>query len=148
MKKYILILFIVALINACKEDGPFIDMTPKREKLQGDTEYVAATLANPQPHNVLIEDITGVKCPNCPASHDKAKEISNANQGRIVIAALHAYSNPGFTDPNPPSAGFTDFRDSTADYIVTQLLGNPSQLPSGAINRKNFEIKGVCLKGV
>jgi hypothetical protein len=140
MKKYIVILCCVALLSACKEDGPFIDFSPTHVKLEGDTDYVASIVATAQLHNVLLEDITGVKCPNCPASHDAAKAISDGNPGRIVIAALHAYSNPIFTDPNPPSSGFPDFRDSTADYIVTQLLGNPNALPKGAIDRKNFEI--------
>lgn len=140
MKKYIVILCFVALLNACKEDGPFIDFSPTHVKLQGDTDYVASTVATAQLHNVLLEDITGVKCPNCPASHAIAKAISDANPGRIVIAALHTFSNDFFTNPNPPSSGYLDFRDldSTADYIVTKLLDNPTSLPLGSINRKKF----------
>ncbi len=138
MKKYILILCLAALLNACKEEGPYIDFTPTRIKVIGDTDYVSSTLAVPQSHHVLLEDITGVKCPNCPASHDVAKNISDANPGKIVILALHGYTNPIFTDPGAVALGFTDFRDSTANYIITQLLDNPSALPQGSINRKLF----------
>ena len=140
MKNYFIILSLIIFINSCKEDGPFIDFSPTRVKLQGDTEYVAAVLAVPQKRNVLLEDITGVKCPNCPAAHDVAKAINDANPGRIVITALHTFSNDFFTNPNPPSQGWPDFRpqDSSADYIVTKLLDNPTNLPQGVINRKKF----------
>ncbi len=135
MKKYLLLLSLTLLLYSCKEDGPFIDLTPPKAKVQGDTDYVASALATPQLHNVLIEDITGVKCISCPASHDAATSISNANPGRIVIAALHTWYLDVYTNP---SGGFPDFRDSSANYIVTQLLDNPNGIPNGGINRKLF----------
>ncbi len=139
MKKYIFFLLSIALLNACKEDAPFIDFTAKSTPLQGDTAFVDSILVVPQARNILLEDITGVRCPNCPQSHDVAKSISDANPGRIVVLALHAFSNPIFTDPIVSSGfGYPEFRDSTADYIVTQLLGNPSALPQGAVNRRFF----------
>lgn len=139
MKKYLFILVMATLLNACKEDGPYIDFTPTKTPQQGDTSYFANVAATPQQRNVLLEDITGVRCPNCPQSHDAAKSISNANPGRIVILALHGFSNPVFTDPLISSGfGYPEFRDSTAEYIITQLLGNPTALPQGAINRKFF----------
>ncbi len=97
MKKLYNIILIVLIFSACKEQGPFIDFTPKKVKLPGDTDYFNTNLPIPQLHNILLEDITGVKCPNCPNAHVVAKNISDANPGRIVIAALHP-SSFGFTD--------------------------------------------------
>lgn len=139
MKKYIFLVIIVSLLNACKEDGPFIDFTPPKVKVQGDTDYVSSTLATPQLHNVLLEDFTGVKCQNCPAAHDVASTISAANPGRVVVSALHAWYQTQFTNPIP--GDYPDFRDSASDYIMIQLLDNPNGLPNGSVNRKHFNLE-------
>lgn len=139
MKNFVFLFLLASFLFGCEEDGPFIDFSPKAVPMQGDTAYIDSFSRTPQARNVFLEDITGVKCPNCPQAHKQAEDIYDANPGRIVIAALHAFSNPIFTDPSvPPGYGYPEFRDSTADYIVTQLLGNPSALPQGAVNRKFF----------
>lgn len=134
MNKYLFVFVALLLASACKEDAPNIDFTPTSTIL-GDTTFMAATLATAQPHVALIEDLTGVRCPNCPTSHDVAKTIQTSHPGRVVIMALHSYQVPTFT--NPWTINF-DFRDSGSDYIFTQLLGNPGQLPKGAVDRVLF----------
>jgi hypothetical protein len=135
MKKYILAICISTLIISCKEDPPAIDFIP-RSNILGDTTYMETAVVTPQEHNVLIEDMTGVKCANCVAGHELAKSSKDANPGRIVVMALHSYTNTQFTDPFD-SARY-DLRDSDANYIETQLLDNPGSLPAGGIDRKKF----------
>ncbi len=40
--------------------------------------------------NILLEDYTGHKCPNCPAAAVVAKGIEDANPDRVFVASIHA----------------------------------------------------------
>jgi hypothetical protein len=40
--------------------------------------------------NVLLEDYTGHKCPNCPAAAIVAKAVEDANPERVFVASIHA----------------------------------------------------------
>ncbi len=39
--------------------------------------------------NILLEDYTGHKCPNCPAAAIIAKNIESANPERVFVAGIH-----------------------------------------------------------
>lgn len=54
--------------------------------------------------NVLLEDYTGHRCPNCPSAAYNAKAIEAANQGRVFVASIH--SGPG---------GITSFQQTASD---------------------------------
>ncbi|MBP6303621.1 MAG: Omp28-related outer membrane protein [Bacteroidia bacterium] len=129
-------LFIVS----CEEEPPAINFdVPVPSK---DTSYMDnSVVAGDQPKNVLIEDFTGVNCPNCPRAQTKAKEIYNANPGRIVVVAIHP-GEPLFNDlttpfNSPPHVSKYNFRTSYGKDILL-LNGNALGLPAGAINRKKF----------
>lgn len=79
--------------------------------------------------NVLIEDYTGHKCPFCPNAAAKAKEIADANPGRVFIAAIHG---------SPEADGRGEFQQTDAgDY--TRDFTNPQGLEM-AINFFNLGI--------
>ncbi|HIP35548.1 MAG TPA: Omp28-related outer membrane protein [Crocinitomix sp.] len=40
--------------------------------------------------NILIEDYTGHKCPNCPAAAIVAKSVEDANPNRVFVVSIHA----------------------------------------------------------
>lgn len=90
--------------------------------------------------NVLIEDYTGHKCPNCPAAAAAASGIETANPGRVFVASIHASPGDAFQSTSIPGDGEyphykTDFTTDAGDAYVTDipgLIGNPV----GMMNRE------------
>ena len=86
---------------------------------------------------VLIEDMTGFLCPNCPQAADKARDIQNLYCGDVVVVAEHitlAFADPISTTPGDPFS--TDFRTAAGD--VYESLFMPPSLPIGMVSRKDF----------
>lgn len=54
--------------------------------------------------NVVLEDYTGHKCPNCPDAATEAAAIETANPDRVFVASIHA--SPG---------GISSFQNVAAD---------------------------------
>ena len=54
--------------------------------------------------NVLLEDYTGHRCPNCPAAAAVAKEIEETSNDRVYVVSVHAGKN-----------GLTPFQDTASD---------------------------------
>lgn len=101
--------------------------------------------------NVLLEDYTGHRCPNCPAAAAIAKDIEENNPERVFVAAIHA--GPGGlssfqttasdcgTSSNPEGEYCTVFyNDNAISYGEAfqtgfGFFGNPQ----GTINRINYD---------
>jgi hypothetical protein len=83
---------------------------------------------------VLVEEFTGVSCVNCPAGHQKIKELQAQSPGKIISVAIHAGTLAG------PYNGW-DFRTAggTEIHAWSKTVGEPS----ATINRQYFEGKGV-----
>jgi len=131
MKNFIGFLAIIALMSvACQEVGPPVNMTVKSNLLK-DTTYVDATADVPQPKMALLEELTGVRCVNCPRAHNTINTLQNTYPSRIIPIGIHTgtfsvpYENrPDFSIPEGSS--------------IENLLGGAVGYPSGAINRKKF----------
>lgn len=134
MKKLGLITILFALIS-CSEIPPFIDYS-EPVLLATDTTYITANLPQNVKKNVLIEDISGVKCNNCPKAADIAHEIQDKHPDRVVVLTLHSKNYGAFTAPYPDSKD--TFNTDEATQIVSNLIGDPTGLPAGAIDRKLF----------
>ena len=128
---FILIIFSVTamLFNSCEEQGPFIDFNDVEVSIS-DTCYVAA-LATPQPRNVLMEEFTGLKCPNCPEGHVASQQIADNNPGRIVEVRIVNY----FLDPH--NLAIEDYQIEEGEQI-NQLIGPITAWPKAGIDRKLF----------
>jgi hypothetical protein len=101
--------------------------------------------------NVVIEDFTGHRCPNCPAAAYEAMMIEDANPGRVFVASIHAsptglgnFQNTASdcgTITNPDDEFCTVFycdegiAYGTAFGSGFGFIGNPQ----GNINRISFE---------
>jgi hypothetical protein len=143
MKK-IFILFTITLFifTSCEEEvPPGLNLTPERSVF--DTTYITNTIPVAQTTNVLIEDFTGVKCPNCPRAQTVAKNLMIANPNRVVVMAIHpgkgllsTLTSP-FKTPGDDHDSKYDFRTAEGADLLT-LLGGTSQLPIGSINRAIF----------
>jgi hypothetical protein len=90
--------------------------------------------------NVLLEDYTGHRCGNCPPAAVLAHELKEANNGRVIVASVHASPGDGFQRISEPGDGeypeySHDFRSVAGnDYVedIDGFIGNPE----GMVNRK------------
>lgn len=77
-------LFLLAA--SCKEHGVPISLTDDQSL---DSTYVGAAEA-PQPKRVLIEELSGATCPNCPQGAEKLEEMLTQNPNAMSVVTIHA----------------------------------------------------------
>lgn len=94
---------------------------------------------------VMIEDLTGFRCPNCPAAGDVAKQLEGIYCGDVIVVAVHC--TPTFASPTttPPDPFSTDFRTVAGEAYVAEF--QPSGLPNGLVSRKEYEGSKVVGSG-
>jgi hypothetical protein len=138
-----LILFSLSILffTACEEEPPYINLN--LEATITDTTYTVGTVPAPQPKTVIIEEFTGVRCPNCPDAQAEAKRLSQNNPGRVNIVTIHPLNLlNSLTRPFDKNIGdkHTSNQDMRTDAgrIIFQLIGVTQQLPTGSINRRLF----------
>jgi len=98
--------------------------------------------------NVLLEDYTGHKCPNCPKAAAIAKTIEEANLGRVFVASIHTApgGSVGFQKPletcgdavaNPENKFCHDFRTPEGEVFGAAFATGFGfgENPSGNMNR-------------
>lgn len=137
MKKYTFLTCLVLLFG-CTEIPPIIDFS-EPVLLATDTTYVTTDIPQDVKKNVLVEDISGVRCNNCPKAAEIAHDIQDKYPNRIVVLTLHSNKYGAFTAPYPESKDTFNTEESTE--IISNLIGEPSGLPAGAIDRKIFDGK-------
>lgn len=143
MKTRFLILASIALsFGACD----------KIEQPLDDGASLACDPAIVVPRKILIEDLTGHLCVNCPAAAKTAEEIADFYDLNAVVVAIHV--TPTFARPlttmaewqaqGVPNGSFTtDFRTEAGDAL---LAAYPvSGLPAGLISR--FDFNGSAVLG-
>ena len=139
MKKIVFLSAIVALLlSGCEETPPQIDFSIPVVPLK-DSTYIDPVPA-PQHKAVLIEDITGVRCINCPDAALKAKDIiAQKSSDSVVVMALYPIDigQDGNTFPYPgvPQLG------NNLSKLIVETLGKPIGMPNGYIDRKTFSGK-------
>ena len=85
--------------------------------------------------NAILEEFTGVRCPNCPAGHQVMAQILADNPGRAFCVAYHPF-NSSFTLPYP---GDPDFRRHYADAFYTMpYCGSSRFMPSAFVQRRQW----------
>jgi hypothetical protein len=139
MKRFLIIIsFVSVLLIACEEVPPFIDLNPTVKSK--DTTYITADIPTAQHKAVLIEDITGVRCNNCPSAAISAKNIlTSKTEDSVLLLAVYTRHMPNFTLP------FDGFIDLTTDFSfqIVDALGVPTGLPSGYVDRHIFTGQSV-----
>lgn len=89
----------------------------------------------PQDKNAIIEEFTGVRCPNCPDGHLVVADILLANPERAFVVAYHP-TNSSFTTPY---TGDPDFRRNYPDvFYTTPYCGTTRFMPSAFVNRREW----------
>lgn len=146
MKNLFLITIILGLITSCEEVPPSINYTPSSQL--SDTTYIKSPIDSPQLKNVFLEDVSGVRCVNCPDAGLIAKDIVQDFPGRVFVTVLH----PDIAALNTLVAPITkpgheskyDFRTKDAADIC-QLVGVPGSLPQGYVDRELYPGKTTRL---
>jgi hypothetical protein len=97
---------------------------------------MAQSLVGTSPTNkvAVVEEFTGVNCPNCPGGHTAAASILASNPGQVVLMAYHP-SNSSYTTPN---AGEPDFRRSYLDNFYSNAYIGSRYMPSALISRRTW----------
>jgi hypothetical protein len=132
----LLVLVLTSLIYVgCTEVPPRINYDPEIPLLK-DTVYTVNPVPPAQDRNAVIEDITGIRCVNCPDAAETAKGIKDGkDEGRVVLVAIHPISLGFFTAPLEGDS----FNTQEGEDIVQNLIGVPRGLPSGPVNRIKFD---------
>lgn len=134
MKKENILILLVIFITGCKETPPFIDFSEKIAGLK-DTTYMVVSVPASDSTMIFVEDLTGVRCTNCPKAADKIKEIRSANPGKVVSVGAYPWALKQLMDPYP---GFEILNTNEADDIFVGVYNSPTAIPTGGVNRKIF----------
>lgn len=94
---------------------------------------------------VLVEDVTGHKCGNCPRAAEAIAQLVVTYGDQVVALGLHSTLSLSFTSTNStdtiinPSQKYTyDFTTTVATDVDQQFGVSTVGLPNGMVNRKDF----------
>ena len=122
----------VGAMVSCDEELPPVIMTEEEKPLL-DTFYIGSVPAA-SVKKVLLFDVTGVRCNNCPKAAVLAKNLSSSNSGRVEVVALYPKTPMSLTFP---WAGFDTMSTIEAEQIAT-AMGGITSLPLGAVDQVAF----------
>jgi len=96
----------------------------------------AQTIVGTSPTNkvVILEEFTGVNCPNCPGGHQTAANMITNYPGQVIVQAYHP-SNSNFTTPG---SGEPDLRRSYLDGFYSSSYIGSRFMPSALVNRREW----------
>jgi len=123
---------------SCKEHGVPINLTEDNSR---DSSYMG-TVEEPEKKRVMIEELSGVRCVNCPQGAEKLEEMLTQYPGRLSIVTIHAGA---LTTPLEES--HQDFRSEDGDNLLKQAWGGEQgskptavfdRLPLGNMGYKYF----------
>lgn len=133
-------LSLFTLLHSCKEVGPEINLK-NNQNVVADTSYIESPVASAELKNVVIEEFTGVRCPNCPQGHVAIAAIKTANPGRVVSVSLHPINSLG-----RPYNGVSkeDFQNTKAQ-VLFDYLGQIGLEPAAGLDRTKFSGQSAIL---
>ena len=96
---------------------------------------VTGVVQFPQNKKAILEEFTGVRCPNCPPGHVIVSQLLNDYPDDFFVVAYHP-NNSSYT---PPYSGDEDFqRAHPAAFYSTPYCGSGRFMPSAFINRREW----------
>ena len=134
MKKYIPVAVLIVGVVSCKESLPPIDFS-EPVKVLIDSAYTVENMDSIKvsKRGILIEDLTGVRCVNCPDAAAAAANIKlNDEDRQVVILGLYTLAPPAFSTPFP---NYQDLRTDAAQNIGSNIYAFSNLLPGGGVNR-------------
>lgn len=127
---YLFLLLTAVALYSCEEE-PIPVLTSVSNIPLTDTNYLLNAVPAAQDKNVLIEDLTGVRCPTCPAGHETIHKILADHPKRTYAIAVH----PGYYLQAAPLDS-VNFNFNTSFGGQIRAMYNPQGIPFGIIDRK------------
>ena len=121
--------FLSLMIFSCEEEGPAV-ILDEAETLS-DTTYMTSNIPNAQDKVVLMEELTGVRCPNCPDGHQEVESILSNNPGRVLAVAVHT---PFLGQPFPGEPSLI----TQAGIDMESTFGGYDGKPASLIDRVSY----------
>ena len=81
---------------------------------------------------VVVEELTGVRCPNCPDGSTELENIGQQYGDNLIVIGIHAA--PGYDQPYEGESLY-DFRTSDGTEMAN-FIGQASFFPTASINRR------------
>ena len=81
--------------------------------------------------NVLVEELTGVHCPNCPNGSAKLSDLGQQFGSNLIVVSIHAAI--GYNEPFTESK--YDFRTAKGTEMAS-FIGSAEGFPSAAVDRR------------
>ncbi|MBL7813333.1 MAG: Omp28-related outer membrane protein [Bacteroidetes bacterium] len=122
------------ILSSCEEEAPGVIFTEPEKPLL-DTSYMTSSIPAVEPKRIMLFDITGVRCNNCPKAAKAAENIVAANPGRVQVIALYPNTTGG--PLITPWAGTDTMASADAEALVT-ANGSISSLPTGMVDQAVF----------
>lgn len=94
--------------------------------------------------NAIIEEFTGVSCPNCPAGHAVVAGILNDYPGRAFVVRYHP-TNSNYTTPRRSTD--PDFRRAYLDAFYSSSYVGSRFMPGAMINRRSWAGQRMVSRG-
>jgi Outer membrane protein Omp28 len=127
---YLLSFAFAFLLGACDEVNTSVNLKGTGGTLL-DSNYVSA-VGLPDQKMVVLEELTGVQCINCPIGHGTLAALKLSHPNRIASVALHTYL---YSDPYSYSA--VNLKSDKAEQLRNDLNA-PSNKPAAFIDRRFF----------
>lgn len=112
---------------SCKENVVPIDLTNGPE--DWDSTYVDA-VEPAEPRRLLIEELSGVTCPNCPQGAEELETLSSQNPNQLSIVTIHTGA---LTDPIPESK--QNFQTADGRILREQVWNGQGNKPTAIFDR-------------
>ncbi len=90
---------------------------------------------------VLLEDLTGFRCPNCPLAGEKARELESYYCGDLIVVGLHLSSTFASPTTTPPAEFSTDFRTAAGEAYLDYW--QVPTLPRGFVSRRVYNATDI-----
>ena len=98
----------------------------------------------PQTKVAVMEEFTGVNCPNCPAGHNVAADILASYPGEVIVINY----SPGNSNYTTPIAGNPDFRRTYLDPLYNASYVGSRFMPGAMVNRKTVSGERMMSRGI
>lgn len=123
------------VLSACiDEEPPFV--IRKIEKPLSDTTYLVSSIPAAQDKHIMLFDITGVRCNNCPEAALKAKQIYDSRSGKVQLLAVY-YTIPGGLI-SMPWKGQDTLNCAAANEMIDATGVAVNSMPNGMVDQALF----------
>jgi hypothetical protein len=129
-KKFIYTAALMAIVAASCKEQPIIIAKGTAQ----DSTYLSTTIQPKQTKHILVDELSGVKCVNCPAGAEKLEELNAQHKGILNIVTIHT----GFLTSPIAGKSIQDFTTVDGSQIRLLVLGEEGSKPTAAFDRQKI----------